>query len=42
MTVALAVAPRRSDEEVTLLTSDSGELGTLLSVLDARVRIIEV
>jgi len=41
--VALAVArARRSDEEVTLLTSDSGELGMLLSVLDARARIIEV
>lgn len=41
--VALAVAyARRSGEEVTLLTSDSGELGILLSVLDARARIIEV
>ena len=30
------------DEEVTLLTSDSGELGMLLSILDARARIIEV
>jgi len=41
--VALAVAyARRSDEEVTLLTSDSDDLGILLSVLDARARIIEV
>jgi len=41
--VALAVAhARRSGEEVTLLTSDSDELGILLSVLDARARIIEV
>ena len=41
--VALAVArARRSDEEVTLLTSDSDELGMLLSVLDARARIMEV
>lgn len=41
--VALAVArARRSDEEVTLLKSDSDELGMLLSVLDARARVIEV
>ena len=41
--VALAVArARRSDEDVTLLTSDSGELGMLLSILDARPRIMEV
>ncbi|MDE0168694.1 MAG: PIN domain nuclease [bacterium] len=41
--VALAVArARRSGKEVTLLTSDSDELGMLLSVLDARARIIEV
>ena len=41
--VALAVAyARRSGEEVTLLTSDSVELGILLSVLDAQARIIGV
>lgn len=41
--VALAVAhARRSDEEVTLLTSDSHDLGILLSVLDARARVIKV
>ena len=41
--VALAVAhARRSGEEVTLLTSDSDELGMLLSVLDARAQIIDV
>ena len=41
--VALAVAyARRSGEEVTLLTSDSDDLGLLLLVLDARARIIEV
>lgn len=41
--VALAVArARRSGEEVTLLTSDSDDLAILLSLLDARARIIEV
>lgn len=41
--VALAVAhARRSDGEVTLLTSDSEDLGILLSVLDARARVIKV
>ena len=41
--VALAVAyARRSGEEVTLLTSDSDELGILLSVLDTQAGIIEV
>jgi hypothetical protein len=41
--VALAVAyAQRSGEEVTLLTSDSDELGVLLSVLDTRARIVEV
>ncbi|MCY4621848.1 MAG: hypothetical protein OXD34_08460 [bacterium] len=41
--VALAAAyARRSGEEVTLLTSDSVELGILLSVLDAQARIIGV
>lgn len=41
--VALAVAyARRSGEEVTLLTSDSVELGMLLSVLNAQARIIGV
>jgi len=41
--VALAVAyAQRLGDEVTLLTSDSGELRILLSVLDARARIVEV
>lgn len=41
--VALAVAyAQRSGEEVTLLTSDSVELGMLLSVLNAQARIIGV
>jgi hypothetical protein len=41
--VALAVAyAQRSGEEVTLLTSDTVELGMLLSVLEAQARVIGV
>ena len=40
--VALAVAyARRSDDAVTLLTSDSDELAILLSVLNTRAQIID-